>query len=60
MTKEKLLRRYFQLENRISILERISQCIWVTDFQKRKRLNVLMHITRRKFRILDNHLTRNY
>lgn len=27
MTKEKLLRRYFQLENRISILERISQCI---------------------------------
>ena len=53
-TKQELLKRYFQLENRIEILNRISQCIWINDWIKRRRLNQLMFVTKLKFKLLDN------
>lgn len=53
-TQQELLKRYFQLENRIEILNRISQCIWINDWKKRRRLNQLMFVTKLKFKLLDN------
>lgn len=54
--KSDLLDRYFILENRLQILNRIKECTYYNETIKIRRLNKLIFITKRKVRILQNHL----
>ena len=47
------LDRYFVLEQRIENLERIKSCIYFNETQKIIRVNKLLSITKRKYRILS-------
>ena len=54
VSKSALLSRYFMLENRLETLNKIKECAY-EEF-KIRRLNKLIFITKRKVRILENHL----
>ena len=56
VSKSALLSRYFMLENRLKILNRIKECTYYNESFKIRRLNKLIFITKRKVRILENHL----
>jgi len=55
-SKSTLLSRYFMLENRLKILNRIKECTYYNESFKIRRLNKLIFITKRKVNILENHL----
>jgi hypothetical protein len=57
VTKPALLSRYFILENRLKILNRIKERTYYNELFKIRRLNKLIFITKRKVLILENHLS---
>ena len=56
VSKSALLSRYFMLENRLQILNRIKDFTYYNESFKIRRVNKLIFITKRKVRILENHL----
>ena len=56
VSKSSLLSRCFILKNRLQILNIIKDCTYYNESFKIRRLNKLIFITKRKVRILENHL----
>ena len=56
VSKSALLNRYFMLYKRLKRLNKIKDCTYYNESFKIRRLNKLIFVTKRKVRILENHL----
>jgi hypothetical protein len=56
VSKSALLKRYFTLENRLEILNKIKEYTYYNNSFKIRKLNKLIFVTKRKVKILENYL----